>query len=172
MPRTRRFEGIESRAEAYREKPVRDFWIRAAGRTGRQDTNGDDVVCNGSRYSTSLCLYRGVERSRGLHTIGCSVWVHYYSLRIYDNSKTDRRYRVHRGWNLDHSLAVMRVGRCVCGDAPRMACRIVSNRESKTRLMCRGTIDMRATKHRAAVDFQMIGRTIRLQRKHESTFRP
>src|SRR5215813_2143242 len=98
--------GIESRTEAYREKPVRDFWIRPAGRTGRQDTNCADVVRNRSRYSTSLCLYRCIERSRGLHTIGCAVWVHYYSLRIYDNSKTDCRHRVHRGWNLDHSLAV------------------------------------------------------------------
>jgi biotin synthase-like enzyme len=106
MPLTREISEIKSRAEAYRENSAGDFWIGAAGRTGRQNTNSDHAVRDGSSCSSALCLCCGIERSCGLHIIGSAIWVHNYSLRIHNNSKTDRRHRVHRGRNLDHSLPV------------------------------------------------------------------
>jgi len=106
MPLTWQISEIKSRAEAYRENPSGDLWIRAAGGIGRQDTNSNDAVRHGSSCSAVFCLYRGIKRSRSLHTIGGIVRVHHNSLRIYNNSQAGRRHCVHRGWNLDHSLPV------------------------------------------------------------------
>src|SRR5438093_5260312 len=92
--------------EAYRETAASDFWIGAAGRAWGQDTNRDRVVRDRKSGPAAFGLYRGSERSRGVHLTCRLVRVYHYSFHTRDNSETDRRCCFHRRWNLDDPFPV------------------------------------------------------------------